>query len=509
MTRISALLTATLIATTACSDVSGPKQTGIVFGAVGVADTIGAVIEQPTTVQIRDPAGRPISGAAVTFWVYGSSHIYPTLEDAHAHRLWNQKAITDSEGRASVYLRLGEQVGEHYLGASYGEDRDSVVFHVLPGAAAGIYPTPADTALLAGQEYSLIVYAADREGNRRPEVLSNVTAVSTHPQIAEAQGSDIAALTVGRAIIDVTAAGATAEVRLSVVPHATLASLGSSVQEPGETTRLGVAAAPPVLMSTAAASAEPIPGDGESVCARWHPDGDRLLLDGLRIMTLQGSVTQISANDAGLIAGCGEFSRDGEWIYFDGRLSTEPASGSNIWRIRPDGTALEQITPRGGTEERNPSPAPDGQRLVYSVNDTAGGPMTRITAIVVHDIRTGETDTIVRGYYDLEATWSPTGEWIAYTYMSASPYEVSYKEFAWPKVLHLIRPDGSEDRQPPVTATSNYSFLGTVSWSPDGQWLTGKAFYPDLRIKLVNIATGETLPLNYATRPYTRPAWKP
>ncbi|MGH7464823.1 MAG: TolB family protein [Longimicrobiales bacterium] len=501
MPKISALLTATLIATTACSEVSGPKETGIVFsGAVGVADTIGALIEQPITVQIRDAQGRPISGAPVEFRIWGPAWMYPTLEDAQAHRFWNRDAFTDSQGRASVYIRFRDQAAHGYVTARFGEDTDSVVFHVLPGAAAGIHPTPADTALLAGQDYSLIVYAADRAGNRRPEVLPNVMAVSADPDIADAQGSDIAALTPGRATVDVTAAGASAQVQLSVVPDATLASLGGSVPELGERPVLGFVAGPPVLMSTAATSAEPIPGDGESVCARWHPDGDRLLLDGLRIMTLQGSVTQISTSDAGLVAGCGEFSRDAEWIYFEGRLSTESASASQIWRIRTDGTALEQITHRGGTAARNPSPAPDGERLVYSVNDTAGRGL-RKTNIVIHDIGTGVTDTIVRGYYGLEATWSPTGEWIAYTYTRAWPYYPSYRPSVFGKILRLIRPDGSEDRQPPV--------LGTVSWSPDGQWLTGKAFYPDLRIKLVNIATGETLPLNYATRPYSRPAWKP
>lgn len=508
MTKIPTLLIAILIAITACSDVSGPGTWFVFSGAVGVADTIGALIEQPITLQIRDPAGRPIDGARVIIWS-ATAWTYPTLEDAQANRYWNHEATTDSEGRASVYLRFRHQAGPGSVAAKYGEETDTAVFHVLPGAAAGIHPTPADTALLAGQEYSLIVYASDRAGNRRSEVLSNVTAVSGNPDIAAVQDSDITALTVGRAIIAVAAAGDTAEVRLSVVPHATLASLGRAEPEAAETKGLGVVPGPPVLMSTAAASAQSIPGDAESICARWHPDGDRLLLDGLRIVTLQGSVTQISTTDAGLVASCGEFSRDGEWIYFDGRLSTEPASASHIWRIRLDGTALEQITPPGGTEARNPSPAPDGQRLVYSVIDTARGTTTRMTAIVVHDIGTGVTDTIVRGYYDLEATWSPTGEWIAYTYMSDGPYEVSHREFAWSKALRLIRPDGSEDRQPPVTATSNYTFLGTVSWSPDGQWLTGKAFYPDLRIKLVNIATGETLPLNYATRPYTRPAWKP
>jgi Tol biopolymer transport system component len=266
----------------------------------------------------------------------------------------------------------------------------------------------------------------------------------------------------------------------------------------------------PVLMGTAATTAEPIPGDAASLCARWHPAGDKLLLDGLRIMTLEGSVTQISTGDAGLVAGCGEFSRDAEWIYFEGRLGTESESASRIWRIRPDGTALEQITHGGATAERNPSPAPDGERLVYSVIETPAEAGFKITNIVVHHIGTGVTDTIVRGYDDLEATWSPTGEWIAYTYVSTSLIHHAYtKTVVFGRILRIIRPDGSEDRQPPVSATSNYGFLGTVSWSPDGQWLAGKAFYPDLRIKLVNVATGETLPLNSATRPYSQPAWKP
>jgi hypothetical protein len=89
----------------------------------------------------------------------------------------------------------------------------------------------------------------------------------------------------------------------------------------------------------------------------------------------------------------------------------------------------------------------------------------------------------------------------------------------------VVRPDGSETRDflPSGHAGPGHVFLGplryvdrlteleppAVNWSPDGEWLIGKAFYPDLRLTLIRFATGERLPLNGSTVPFSMPAWKP
>ena len=59
-----------------------------------------------------------------------------------------------------------------------------------------------------------------------------------------------------------------------------------------------------------------------------------------------------------------EFSPDGQWIYFNSeRASTRPGH-AQIFRMRPDGTGIEQLT----SDERVnwfPHPSPDGEWLVY------------------------------------------------------------------------------------------------------------------------------------------------
>lgn len=59
-----------------------------------------------------------------------------------------------------------------------------------------------------------------------------------------------------------------------------------------------------------------------------------------------------------------EFSPDGQWIYFNSERAATRPGHAQIFRIRPDGTGIEQLT----YDERVnwfPHPSPDGQWVVY------------------------------------------------------------------------------------------------------------------------------------------------
>jgi WD40 repeat protein len=248
--------------------------------------------------------------------------------------------------------------------------------------------------------------------------------------------------------------------------------------------------------------------DIRSRCVSRHPDGERLLLEDLLVLdSSTGLAARIPTQTESIIAGCGEFTADGEWIYLTARRSTEDAWISNIWRIRPDGTQLEQIT--SGHRAYFPSPSPDGTRIAYiregilgsanadylviatlgtSVLDTIAPP---ISGCAVHNCYTGIT----------RMRWSPTGEWIAYatrseTLSNGARY-ASLLRYA--SLVRLVRPDGSETRYigPPGADPHDYGFWGGVSWSPNGEWLAGPA-YPDSRIGLVHIGSGDRVLLNEA-----------
>jgi len=59
-----------------------------------------------------------------------------------------------------------------------------------------------------------------------------------------------------------------------------------------------------------------------------------------------------------------EYAPDGHWIYFNSERASEWPGHSQIFRMRPDGTSVEQLT----FDERVnwfPHPSPDGRRVVY------------------------------------------------------------------------------------------------------------------------------------------------
>jgi hypothetical protein len=74
----------------------------------------------------------------------------------------------------------------------------------------------------------------------------------------------------------------------------------------------------------------------------------------------------------------------------------------------------------------------------------------------------------------------------------------------WGNYVHVVRPDGSDPRR----ILRNF-YPGRVSWSADGRWLAAKLHHPDLRLAVIDAASGNVLPLNVATRAYMAPVWRP
>jgi hypothetical protein len=532
MKYAAAALAGIVTASAGCNDISGPRGASILLSDMaGVTDTIEALLPEPVTFQVRNANGTPAADTWVRLRpdalddlgnrvpdpspkVYMSSgQLWATLEDALANSSQpssdSRRVLTDSRGRAVAYVRLGRTAGDVYLKAAVDEYRDSVAFHALPGAPVALDAVPADTAVLAGDSYQLTVFAVDRRGNRRSEVDSNVTAVSSEPHLVQTDGATVEAESIGRAAIDLTHTIGSGRVHVSVVPSAVLAVVRNAFLA---LTLPGGPAAPdsaPALMAADGFTPEPITGIDTGACPAWHPSGDRLLFDGLRIVAAGGEQTRISTGNPDLVAGCGRFSPDGEWIYFEGRLSTEPQTASQIWRIQTDGTGLQQITTAPQiSRARGASPSPDGSRIVYTMR----GPDH--DDLVVYTLATGVADTIMEGRrYSVRASWSPTGEWIAYThYTGDGEYEHEGRVFVPTDRIALIRPDGTDDHDLPSTRSTDNHFLlgdGGVEWSTDGEWLVGSSAFPDLRIKLINITDGQTVPLNGATRGYAEPVWKP
>ena len=99
----------------------------------------------------------------------------------------------------------------------------------------------------------------------------------------------------------------------------------------------------------------------------WSPDGMRLVYAAVRDQgpvsiwscKLDGSDERCVARDFDHADGP-DYSADGQWVWFNG----ERDGAVNLWRVRPDGTDLQQMTDDTAVNWF-PHPSPDGAHVVY------------------------------------------------------------------------------------------------------------------------------------------------
>jgi Tol biopolymer transport system component len=126
----------------------------------------------------------------------------------------------------------------------------------------------------------------------------------------------------------------------------------------------------------------------ESGAPRWSPDGKRLVVtvthwtnpptepmvaSSIAVVATDGSDAGNPRilTDPGLFGAYPDWSPDGEWIVFnthDLAGFQETTKAANLYRIKPDGTGLTQITRFGENDTRatQPSWTPDGLRIIFT-----------------------------------------------------------------------------------------------------------------------------------------------
>jgi len=210
----------------------------------------------------------------------------------------------------------------------------------------------------------------------------------------------------------------------------------------------------------------------------WSPMNHRFAMDMggsaeyLLEMDTLGHTHQVVTNSLMRSEFYPRYSPDGSYIYFTGNDSVSTCYG--MWRIHPDGTALEQVVadtldcgPYSYTGGPSPdyasSVSPDGAQLVY-----VGRTLRIRTLATGADTSLGVVGDVPR--------WSPTGTWIAYDSLGT---------------LMLIHPDGT-GHQALVDRGDVWYPSNLFTWSPDGQWLL---YHTSDRLVLVQVANGLQLPL--------------
>jgi TolB protein len=161
----------------------------------------------------------------------------------------------------------------------------------------------------------------------------------------------------------------------------------------------------------------------------WSPDGETLVYcaerdgnyDIYAIDSRGGEETRLTT-DPGLDDGP-EYSPDGDYVYFNSTRSGK----MKIWRMKPDGSAQEQVSSSDDWNDWFAHVSPDGRRMLYvsyppSV-PAASHPCNERVMIREHDLSSGK-QRVLAHLYGGQGTmnvpsWSPDGKsvaFVSYTY---------------------------------------------------------------------------------------------
>jgi Tol biopolymer transport system component len=185
----------------------------------------------------------------------------------------------------------------------------------------------------------------------------------------------------------------------------------------------------------------------------------------------------LTPGDSGLtIASWPSYSPDGTTIYFSGATTGNFA----LWRANADGTSPRQLYADPSGLAWRPSPSSDGTRLAITI----GNP----SYVCVYTLASASVSSwAIPGHMP---RWSPVGERIAFVQQYGGPVSV-------------VNSDGTGAHQ--VSPVGRSYEEESLTWSTDGVWLVARATGT---LELINVNTGATLPLGYATQ-LVEPAWKP
>ncbi len=187
----------------------------------------------------------------------------------------------------------------------------------------------------------------------------------------------------------------------------------------------------------------------------FSPDGKRIVYieqvegrEQLFIMNQDGTGSrQITRDDASHEDPA--WSPDGKTIAFvyikDG---LELVSIMNV-----DGSGVENLTARN-IKGIHPHWSPDGQKLAYCTDDDLAPPRKNESDIIVIDMKTRRSTTLITGGVNTYPSWSPDGKHLAFRRMLG---EMNSEVF-------VANADGTEAHN----LTNHPAFDGWPAWSPDG-----------------------------------------
>jgi TolB protein len=185
----------------------------------------------------------------------------------------------------------------------------------------------------------------------------------------------------------------------------------------------------------------------------FDPSGKRLIAtsDNTTLVQIETgqNLNQTLFRQEGKLAQSADWSPQGDAILFGlGQYFRNRAQGAQVAMIKPDGSGLREIT-SGVNNNGFPSYAPDGKRFVYRTFGAEG------QGLRIMNLEDGRVTKLTEDY-DNFPRWSPRGNLI----MFVRRLEGSF-------VIFTITPDGTGLKR--LTNPGSDDSHGT--WSPDGEWI--------------------------------------
>ena len=160
--------------------------------------------------------------------------------------------------------------------------------------------------------------------------------------------------------------------------------------------------------------------------------------------------------------GCFVYQGRDQWPHWspDGRklvFSRDSAYAVELYTANADGSEVAPITDATPEIESEPAWSPDGRRIVFTSFGNVAGARDQIVVVNAD----GSRPALVADP-GVAPDWSPDGGTIAYAAPRPPGSQFDFE-------LHLVSPDGSNDRQ--ITSSPAGVRLGnrSPSWSPDGK----------------------------------------
>lgn len=154
----------------------------------------------------------------------------------------------------------------------------------------------------------------------------------------------------------------------------------------------------------------------------WSPDGDTLVYPGQRsgefdIYAIPASGgKEVKLTDAPGLDDGAEYTPDGRWIYFN----SVRTGVMKIFRMRPDGSEVEQVTSNKRYADWFPHISPDGQHIVFLSYDAGveGHPAFKNVVLRLMPAEGGKPEVVVRlfgGQGTINVpSWSPDSNHFAF-----------------------------------------------------------------------------------------------